>query len=289
MSSEDDFGTVAIVGVGLIGGSLGMALKRRRRARRVVGIGRNPERLALAQRLEAIDSWSTDMAAVLAEADTVVLCTPVGKIIEDLPMVLTACRKDAVITDAGSVKTPIVKAAGGDRRFVGSHPMAGSERAGVEAARANLFDEATWALTPTEGGDPRAFERIAALAHSVGSSTLVLDPKAHDAAVAVTSHLPHVMAWALMRLAHERACQDPHVRRMAAGSFADAPRVAASSPGLWQDICQANKVALLNAIEELQEQLTEAAEALKKGDGKRLEEFFAQGEAAKRNWQQRDQ
>jgi prephenate dehydrogenase len=289
MSSEDDFGTVAIVGVGLIGGSLGMALKRRGRGNKVVGIGRNPDRLELARRLEAIDSWSTDMAAALSEADTVVLCTPVGKIIEDLPTVLAACRADAVVTDAGSVKSPIVKAAGSDPRFVGSHPMAGSERAGVEAARPTLYGEATWALTPVESTGSQAFNRIAALAHSVGASTLVLEPQAHDAAVAVTSHLPHIMAWALMRLANERACEDPHVRRMAAGSFADTTRVAASSPSLWQDICQANKDALLAAIEEFQAQLSEATEILKKGDGKRLEEFFARGEAAKKSWQQRDQ
>ncbi|HEX5322191.1 MAG TPA: prephenate dehydrogenase/arogenate dehydrogenase family protein [Capsulimonadaceae bacterium] len=289
MSSEDDFGTVAIVGVGLIGGSLGMALKRRRRTRAVVGVGRNPDHLELARRLEAIDTWSTDTPSALAEADTVILCTPVGKIIEDLPAALAACKPSAVVTDAGSVKSPIVNASAGDPRFVGSHPMAGSERAGVEAAYPTLFEEATWALTPTASTDPQTLKRVAALAHHVGASTLILEPSAHDAAVAVTSHLPHVMAWSLMRLAHGRACRDPHVARMAAGSFADMTRVAAASPDLWQNICLANKEALLAAIEEFRSQLEEAAAALKKGDAKRLEEFFAEGVSAKKSWQQRDQ
>lgn len=289
MSSEDDFGTVAIVGVGLIGGSLGMALKRRGRARQVLGVGRSAERLTLAERLGAVDAWSTDMGSALGLADTIVLCTPVGKIIEDLPQVLQAARPDAVITDAGSVKSPIVQAAKGDPRFVGSHPMAGSERAGVEAARPTLFEDATWALTPEDSTDPRAVERVAALAHAVGASTLVLTPADHDAAVAVTSHLPHVTAWSLMRVAHERACRTPQVSRMAAGSFADATRVAASSPELWRDICLANREALLAAIEEFREQLDHAAEALKAGDAARLETFFTEGAEAKRIWQQRDQ
>lgn len=289
MSSEDDFGTVAIVGVGLIGGSLGMALKRRGRARKVLGIGRNAERLELAKRLEAIDSWSTDTPTALSEADTIVLCTPVTTIIEDLPTVLNAARPDAVITDAGSVKGPIVDAAGGDPRFIGSHPMAGSERAGVEAARPTLFEDATWALTPAASTDPGAIERISALAHAVGSSTLVLTPSDHDAAVAVTSHLPHVMAWSLMRLAYEHACRSPHVSRMSAGSFADSTRVAASSPALWRDICLANREALLVALDEFRAQLDLAAQALKDNDPACLEEFFAQGADAKRRWQQRNQ
>lgn len=289
MASDDDFGTVAIVGVGLIGGSLGMALKRRGRARRVVGIGRSAERLELAERLGAIDAWSTDSPAALAEADTIVLCTPVERIIGDLPAVLKAAKPAAVVTDAGSVKGPIVDAAGGDHRFVGSHPMAGSERAGVEAARPTLFEDATWALTPQESTDPEATARVAALAHAVGSSTLVLSPADHDSAVAVTSHLPHVMAWSLMRLAHDRACRSPHVARMSAGSFADSTRVAASSPELWRDICLANREALLTALDEFRGQLDEAARVLRDADAGRLEEFFAQGVDAKRRWQQRDQ
>ena len=150
------FGTVAIVGVGLIGGSLGMALKGRRLAHRVIGIGRSAERLDKAVALGAIDAGMTELARGVAEADVVVLCTTVGHIVETLPSVLEAVRKGAVVSDVGSTKVAITRRAAGFPFFVGGHPMAGSEQAGVEAATPLLFEEATWAVTPTEETDPGA-------------------------------------------------------------------------------------------------------------------------------------
>ncbi len=278
------FGTVAIVGIGLIGGSLGMALKRRRLARRVIGIGRSRERLDLARALGAVDEIETDLAAGVEGADVVVLCTTVGHILESLPAVLAAARPGAVVTDVGSTKGMIVARAGGAPRFVGGHPMAGSEQAGVEAATATLFEEATWAITPTDGADPEATRAIETLAGSVGASTLTLTPSAHDAMLAVTSHLPHVLASALMRRAVAARGIHPETAQLTAGSFADATRVATSPPEIWRDVCLTNRDALLHALRGFRGELEILEEAVAGGDAARIEAFFAAGAAAKRGW-----
>jgi len=278
------FGTVAIVGVGLIGGSLGMALKSRRLARRVVGIGRSRERLELARALGAVDRVETDLAAGVGGADVVVLCTTVGHILESLPTILAAARPGAVVTDVGSTKGMIVARAGGAPHFVGGHPMAGSEQAGVEAAAATLFEEATWAITPADGADAEATRVVEAMARSVGASTLTLTPGAHDAMLAVTSHLPHVLASALMRRAVAARADYPETAQLTAGSFADATRVAASPPEIWRDVCLTNRDALLDALRGFRGELDLLEEAVAGGDAARVEAFFAAGAAAKRGW-----
>ena len=278
------FGTVAIVGVGLIGGSLGMALKGRRLAHRVIGIGRNPERLDKAIALGAIDAGETDLARGIAEADVVVLCTTVGHIVETLPGVLNAVRPGAVVTDVGSTKGTISRRAAGFAFFVGGHPMAGSEQAGVEAATPLLFEEATWAVTPAEGSDPGAVKTVERLAREVGATTLTLSPEAHDTMLAVTSHLPHVLAASLMRQAAAAQGIYPQTQRLTAGSFADATRVAASPPEIWRDVCLTNREALLAALHGFRAEIDVLEEAVASGDAARIEAFFAAGAGAKRGW-----
>ena len=278
------FGTVAIVGVGLIGGSLGMALKGRRLAHRVIGIGRNPERLDKAVALGAIDAGMTDLALGVAEADVVVLCTTVGHIVETLPGVLKAVKPGAVVTDVGSTKGAIARQAAGFPFFVGGHPMAGSEQAGVEAATPLLFEEATWAVTPTEGSDPGAVRTVERLAREVGATTLTLSPEAHDSMLAVTSHLPHVLASSLMRQASAAQRIHPQTQRLTAGSFADATRVAASPPEIWRDVCLTNREALLAALKGFQAELDALEAAVEAGDAAQIEAFFAAGAEAKRGW-----
>ena len=210
---------VAIVGVGLIGGSLGQAMRERGLATSVVGIGRSAETLARAVSLGAIDSYATDFAEGVVGASLVVLATPVPQILSDLARLPALLAPGAIVTDVGSIKGEICAA--GDThlagRFVGSHPMAGSEKAGVEAARPDLFVGATWVITPTEATLPNTTERVHAIASGVGAKVLVLPPDAHDKAVAVTSHLPHVLAFALAKLAGERAITEPHLFEVAAG------------------------------------------------------------------------
>ena len=278
------FGTVAIVGVGLIGGSLGMALKRRRLAQRVIGVGRSPDRLEKAHALGAIDAGETDLARGVAEADIVVLCTTVGHIVETLPDVLGSVRSGAVVTDVGSTKGAISQKAAGFPFFVGGHPMAGSEQAGVEAATALLFEEATWAITPTGETDPRALRTVERLAREVGATMLTLTPAAHDAMLAVTSHLPHVLASALMRRAAAAQYTHPQTQRLTAGSFADATRVAASPPEIWRDVCLTNRDALLAALGGFRAELDALEGAVESGDAAQIEAFFAGGAEAKRVW-----
>jgi prephenate dehydrogenase len=276
---------VAIVGVGLIGGSLGMALRERRLAQAVIGIGRNPETLQKALRLGAIDEAAIDLATGVQNADLIVLATPIGQILADLERLSTLLSPGAVITDVGSTKGEIARA--GDRlissgAFVPGHPMAGSERSGVEAARADLFMEATWALTPTPITNPDALQRVRHLAQAVGARTIVLDPDAHDRAVAVTSHLPHVLAYALAALAGAESEESPHLFDLAAGSFAGATRVAASSPELWRDIALSNREALLRSLHAYRISLAETEAAIESGDADALLTLFQKGFVARR-------
>jgi len=278
------FGIVAIVGVGLIGGSLGMALKTRRLADRVIGVGRSRERLNAAVALGAIDFGLTDLSEGLAEADVIVLCTTVGHIIKTLPETLAHAKPGAVITDVGSTKSAVVAAASGHSRFVGGHPMAGSEQTGVEAATPYLFEEATWAITPSEATTPDALHTVEMLAREVGATTLTLSSEAHDTMLAVTSHLPHVLASALMRQAIGTREAHAETDKLTAGSFADATRVASSSPELWRDVCLSNRDALLDALGGFRTELDRLEAAVGAGDAAAIEAFFAAGAEAKRGW-----
>ncbi len=278
------FGTVAIVGVGLIGGSLGMALKSRRLAQTVIGVEQSAERLDTAKALGAIDYGTTRLEEAAGDADMVILCTTVGHILESLPETLARVKPGAIVTDVGSTKAAIVSAAAGAAHFVGGHPMAGSEQTGVEAASPLLFAEATWAITPTDTTDPDAVSLLERFAKSVGATTLRLAPDAHDAMLAVTSHLPHVLASALMRQAAQTQSRYPQTQQLTAGSFADGTRVAASSPELWRDVCLSNRDALLQALQAFRGELDTLEAAVEGRDAAGIEAFFASGASAKRGW-----
>jgi len=284
---EWSLGTVAIVGVGLMGGSIGLALKANGRAKRIVGVGRNAERLHQAERLGILDESHTDLADGLQGADLVILCTTIGNIIDQIPAVLEASAPNAVITDIGSTKAAIVRAVGGDSRFVGGHPMCGSERTGAEAATATLYKGATWAVTPSTSTGPRAVEAVERLIGAVGALVLRLDPDVHDVMVGLTSHLPHVMASALMRQAADLRAEIPTLPRMSSGSFADMTRVAASPPSIWRDVCLTNREAVLKALQGFRAELRALEDAVAASDAAAIEAFFAAGESAKREWPSR--
>ena len=162
--------------------------------------------------------------------------------------------------------------------------MAGSEQTGVEAATPLLFEEATWALTPTETTDPEALALVTTLAREVGATTLTLTPEAHDAMLAVTSHLPHILASALMRQAAQMQTAHPQTQSLTAGSFADGTRVAASSPELWRDVCLTNREALLASLRGFRAELDILEAAVVAEDAAAIEAFFAAGAEAKRGW-----
>ena len=273
------FDTVAIVGVGLIGGSLGMAARRRGIARRVIGIGRTEQKLMRAKILGAIDDYSMDMESGAADAELVILCTPVKLVAPTLRKMAASLKDGAIITDAGSTKREIVRdceeATPSGRFFVGGHPMAGSEQTGVNAARADLFVGATYAITPGVGTDLMALSKMTEFAGALGAHVEILSPEEHDEAVAVISHLPHAIAAGLMRLAEDSHRNTGKTFSLTAGSFRDLTRISDSSPELWRDICMSNAGPLAQSITDLQKTLDELKSALVSYDDQAIEKFFA--------------
>ena len=265
---------VAIIGVGLIGGSFGMALKKRGLANRIIGVGRNPERLKKAVELGAVDSWTTDLEAGVADADLIYVSTPVGMELDFIRLAAERAKPGCVITDAGSAKSEICRGAD-DPRFVGGHPMAGSEETGVEAANPDLFVNAAYVLTPTDRTNPDALELMQRLAQAIGSRLIVMDPETHDRCVAVISHLPHLIAATLVKLAGDRSREDHQLFELIAGSFRDMTRVAGSSPVLWRDICLANHEAIRAAADVFHRLLEEGVSLAESKDGEAFEDWFS--------------
>ena len=252
---------VVVVGVGLLGGSLGLALRRRTRAR-VIGLSHRPGTVVRARRRGVFHDGFTDPARALPGADVVVFCTPVETIVPLARRFAPHFAPGALVMDVGSVKGPIVQGMRalfrdpGGPRFVGAHPMAGSEKSGVENARADLFVGATCALTPS--GTGASVDRAARFWRSVGARPLVVDPVVHDRAVALVSHLPHLIADALA-IAAGRWGKSPAERRalraLAAASFRDATRVAGADPDLWRGIFESNAAPLKRAADDFQRTL----------------------------------
>jgi prephenate dehydrogenase len=266
------FGTVTIVGVGLIGGSIGLALKGRGLADRVIGLGRDRGRLDEATRLGAIDEGMTDRDRAVDQAEVVVVCTPTDRIAGDVKLIAAASRSNVLITDAGSTKRRIVEAVEQDDRsrrvFVGAHPLAGSERRGAAASRADLLEGRVCALTPTAQTPPDLLRRAEGFWSAIGCRTVSLDPDAHDEALARTSHLPHVVAAAL-------ALSVPAAHLpLAAGAYRDGTRVAASDPDLWVAIFLENPEHLHDALEDFQASLDRFRNALERGDREQLRSLW---------------
>ncbi len=252
--------SLAIVGVGLIGGSVGLAAKARGLARHVVGIGRSTSTLAKAQALGAIDEFTTNLADGVRSADLVVVCSPVDLIARQVLEAAPHAKAGAIFTDAGSTKANIVRDL--DRelpngvRFVGAHPLAGSEKQGAEHARGDVFAGRVCVLTPTATSDVAAVERVHLFWQSLGCEVKRLTPEEHDLALATTSHLPHFVAALLAR-------QLPTAwRPFTATGFRDTTRIAAGDPGLWSAIARENALALSQALAGFADRLDELRTAI---------------------------
>ena len=245
--------TVAIVGVGLIGGSVGLALRSRGLATKVVGVGRDSRALLRARQRGVIDEATTDLVEGVGGARVVVVCTPVSRIVQDARRAAAAAPKDALVTDAGSTKRQIVELIEADptaaASFVGAHPITGSERTGWEHARAGLFRDRLCVLTPTPRTQPAQVARARAFWTSLGCRILEMNPSEHDEVLAYTSHLPHALAAALA------SSVPASWLALAAGAYRDGTRVAAADPGLWTAIFRANRGPLLKAIGTLEERV----------------------------------
>ena len=264
---------LVVVGLGLLGGSVAKAVRERGLVREVVAVGRRLESLAVARSEGIVDRATTDLNDGLAGADFVLLATPVATVEGLMPDVWRAAADGAVITDVGSTKSAIVRGAerlAADRplAFVGSHPMAGSELSGYGAARADLFDGALVIVTPTERTDPLALKRVSAFWEALGGRVGVMDPDEHDRAVAAVSHLPHIVAFALVEAV---ARLNPTFLDVAAHGFKDTTRVAASDARVWREIFQSNRPALREALEAFRVSLDDLEKLVAEDDGERLE------------------
>lgn len=256
---------IAVVGTGLIGGSVGLAARRRIGAH-VSGTGR---RAPLGVRIGALDEACETLAQVLDGADVAVVCAPVDVLPDVTREVLSLAPAGCAVTDVGSTKRAVVEAAAGDERFVGGHPLAGAEVAGVEHAREDLFQGATWYLTPSESTGGVLLERVHRLVTGIGARPLVVDPVDHDRTMAAVSHLPHVLANVLVAQAAGALGGE---RMPAVGpSFRDATRVAGANPGIWTGIYRSNRDALLDQVDGAIERLREARELLAGGDAAALQ------------------
>lgn len=259
---------LAVVGVGLLGGSAARAARASGLARQIVGVGRAPERLRAALDAGVIDRATTDLAAGVADADFVLLAAPVLVLEELLARAWRAVAAEAVVTDVGSTKANVVRcaerlAATRPVAFVGSHPMAGSERSGFAAAHAELFRDALVVVTPTERTAPRATKTVTAFWEALGARVATLDPDAHDRAVAAISHLPHLVADALVAAATRSG---PEALALAARGFRDTTRIAASEPAVWAEIFLANRAALRGGLEVFRRALDELEALVAAGD-----------------------
>jgi prephenate dehydrogenase len=257
------FDTIAIIGVGLLGGSFGLDARARGLARRVIGVTRSAETARAILEHGATDEAVTDVSAI-AGADLVVLAAPVRAILAGLPDVAKYARPDALVTDMGSTKAEIVHAgeAALGARFVGGHPMAGSHTSGVGAAREGLFVGATWVITPTERTDPEAAARLAALAAALGAHPVRLDIETHDRIAAAVSHMPHVVACAAAQAVGRLAGGDTRFGDLAAGGLRDMTRLAESPPAVWTDILATNRANTKAALHAFREALDEAIQAM---------------------------
>ncbi len=252
-------GRALVVGVGLIGGSIALALKRAGWS--VVGRDRSSSSLEMAMELGVIDGVAPD--GYVAGIDVTFVATPVGSI--NTEVVRSLAETDGLVTDAGSVKSGLISLMS-DPRFVGGHPMAGSELEGVAGARADLFEGRTWVLTPVDTTDDDALARLRSVISGFGADAVFLPPDAHDAMVAVVSHVPHLTAASLMGLAASAAAEHRGLLRLAAGGFRDMTRIAAGSPTIWPDICAENASAIVGQLDVLIEALVHVRAVVAEND-----------------------
>ncbi len=276
-------GRLAVVGVGLLGGSVALAARASGVAREIVGVGRDRRRLEGPLAAGLVDRVATDVAAGVDGADCVVLAAPVLANERLLEAVWSSAPAAALVTDVGSTKRGIVAAAerlaaGRPLAFLGSHPMAGSEKSGWQVARADLFRGALVIVTPTDATDPRATKGVTALWEALGARVSALDPDSHDRTVAAISHLPHVAAWALVDALGRF---EPGAGAFAARGFKDTTRIAASDPPMWRDILLDNRDAIRASLGAFRASLDELERLLAAGDAAGLEELLARLKATR--------
>ncbi|MBI3753663.1 MAG: prephenate dehydrogenase/arogenate dehydrogenase family protein [Deltaproteobacteria bacterium] len=284
-AGEIHFNKVAIIGVGLIGGSLAIILREKGIAKNIVGIGRGLKNLETAKKLGVIDSYTQDAREGVRDADLVVAAIPVAGIAKVIKEALPLLKKGAIVTDVGSVKKNIVdeveKILPDTIHFVGGHPIAGTENAGVEAAFSTLFQNKRCILTPTKKTNKAALGKVKKLWEIAGSEVIVMDAEKHDKILAAVSHLPHVVAYSLVNTVSNINDFNESIIKYSAGGFKDFTRIASSPPEMWRDICLLNKDAILDVVLRFQKTLKGLEEMIKDSDGEGLQKEFEKAKAVR--------
>lgn len=276
---------LTVIGVGLIGGSLARALRAAGCVEEVVGCGRGLANLERAVELGVIDRFTQDPAEAVLGADMVFLAVPLGNMRAVLAQIKDALAEDAVITDGGSVKSSVVddaRAVFGElpANLVPGHPIAGTERSGVEASFATLYQDRRVILTPLAGTNPAASSKVEMMWRRCGADVAYMTVEHHDEVLAATSHLPHMLAFGLVD-ALARMRENDEIFRYAAGGFRDFTRIASSNPVMWRDICVANRSALSKMLSEFANEMADLSEAIGRGDGEHVLEIFARAKQAR--------
>lgn len=278
------FAKVAVVGVGLIGGSFALALKAARACGDVMGVGRGAANLKLALEQGVIDAVGAD----IADADLVLVATPVAQYPRVLAALAPRLKASTIVTDAGSTKRDVIAAARAAlgakiAQFVPAHPIAGAERSGASAASAELFRNRRVVLTPLPENPAAAVQAVEAAWQACGARVSRMEAAEHDAVLAAVSHLPHLLAYALVHEVAGRA-DSAQLFGFAAGGFRDFTRIASSHPEMWRDICVANRDRLLDELDRYLAKLQAVRPLVENGDGAALEKLFAEARAARQRW-----
>ncbi len=282
------FRKITIIGVGLLGGSIGLAVKRRRLAREVAGYVRRAASLKDCEKAGAVDFATTDLLAAVSQADLVILCTPLAQMRAITEHFLPALRRGAIVTDVGSVKADVIRELESlvnqtGAHFVGSHPMAGGEKMGVGAAKADLYANTACIITPTKKTHAGAVRKLEQFWKALGSRTVRMDAARHDLLVSLSSHLPHVVAATLAGLILDPR-QPKQLAQLCASGFRDTTRIASGSPEMWRDIALTNRKNLSRAVDAFAAELKKFQSALKQSDEKAVQNFFATAKQRRDNW-----
>jgi prephenate dehydrogenase len=269
---------LAVVGVGLIGGSLARVLREKGEVGEIVGIGRGAANLQRAVELGVIDRYEHDLKKGVRDADMIFLATPVCTIVDIVSEIAPALHSGAIVTDGGSVKEEITRRCEqllpADRYFVGGHPIAGTEKSGVDASFSSLYTGKRCILTPTAATDPMALEKVAKMWELAGSEVVLMDTRKHDKVLAAISHLPHLVAYSLVNAVGDYDGCDENILKYSAGGFRDFTRIASSDPVMWRDIALQNRGAVLEMMDFFAAHLAELRSLVAAGDGEGLERFF---------------
>jgi prephenate dehydrogenase len=282
------FQKITIIGVGLLGGSIGLAVRRLKLAREVAGYVRRESSLRECEKAGAVDYATTDLLAAVSHAGLVILCTPLAQMRPLAQQFLPALKPGAIVTDVGSVKADVVRqmeavVQKAGAHFVGSHPMAGGEKMGVLAARTDLYANAVCVVTPGKTSSANAVRKLERFWQSLGARTLRMDAAQHDLLVSRSSHLPHVAAAAMVNLVLQPA-RPPAQAALCATGFRDTTRIASGSPEMWRDIALANRKNLSRSVGAFLAELKDFQTALKRNDEPAIEKFFVLAKQRRDNW-----